>query len=362
MLSPSRLALARRRKGLSLTRLAQLVGLTRKSLYLYEQGEMQPTESTLKRLADTLDFPVSFLTGSDVDDVPLVAVSFRAMSKLPAGKRDIALASALIATTIDDWITSRFRLPPSDIPSLGLMDPETAAHTVRARWGLGEHPIPNVIHLLEAHGVRIFSLPAGSAREVDAFTFRRDDVPYLFLNTSKSGERGRFDAAHELGHLVLHGEEVIPHGLEAESAANRFAAAFLMPESGVRAQRLHNATVANILRAKKRWRVAAMALTHRLKELHMVTDWTYRRLCIDLSRMGYRSSEPNGITRESSQLLSKVFAELRRQGRPLTLIARDIGLPPTELNEYLLGLVLTTVDGLGQNSTPAPTSALRLVQ
>ena len=64
---------------------------------------------------------------------------------------------------------------------------------------------------------------------------------------------------HELGHLVLHGEDREPHGLTAEQEANRFAAAFLMPRSGVLAQGLRNATAQRILVAKRRWNVAAMA-------------------------------------------------------------------------------------------------------
>ena len=33
--------------------------------------------------------------------------------------------------------------------------PETAAEAIRSEWGLGERSIPNLIHLLEAHGVRV---------------------------------------------------------------------------------------------------------------------------------------------------------------------------------------------------------------
>jgi hypothetical protein len=45
--------------------------------------------------------------------------------------------------------------------------------------------------------------------------------------------RGRFDAAHELGHLVMHGHERPLPGPEAEREANQFASAFLMPRADV---------------------------------------------------------------------------------------------------------------------------------
>jgi Zn-dependent peptidase ImmA (M78 family) len=76
---------------------------------------------------------------------------------------------------------------------------------VRARWGLGQATIPNMIHLLEAHGVRVFSL-ASECAAVGTFSTHRGGCPLVLLNVGKSGERIRFDSAHELGHLVLHSE------------------------------------------------------------------------------------------------------------------------------------------------------------
>jgi len=121
----------------------------------------------------------------------------------------------------------------------------------------------------------------------------------IFLATGKTGERGRFDAAHELGHLVLHGEHQVPSRPAAEAEANRFAAAFLMPRAGVLGQGLPDATPARILEAKRIWKVSAMALTHRLHELDLLTEWGYRTACVQLSRLGYRYGEPRGIERES---------------------------------------------------------------
>ena len=39
---------------------------------------------------------------------------------------------------------------------------------------------------------------------VDAFSVWREYTPYIFLKLMKTAEHSRFDAAHELGHLVLH--------------------------------------------------------------------------------------------------------------------------------------------------------------
>jgi Zn-dependent peptidase ImmA (M78 family)/DNA-binding XRE family transcriptional regulator len=354
MLSPSRLAIARKRRGLTLTQLAGLTGLSTHSLSVYENGHQTPSAESLVLLADTLGVAEAFLAGPDVEEIPEDAVSFRARSKMTARQRDRALSSGRIALLINQWIDDRFRLPSPDIPSLTGQEPESAAEMVRARWGLGERPIANVLHLLEAHGVRIYSLTAEN-KELDAYSLYWRTRPFIFLNTSKSGERGRFDAAHELGHLVLDGEYQVPSDRPtAELEANRFAAAFLMPRASVLAHGLRNATSAQILSAKRTWSVAAMALTHRLQELDLLTEWGYRHNCVQLSRLGYRSSEPGGIPRESSQLLAKVLAQARQQGETPAVIAEALGIAVDELQAHMFGLTLMPVSSRGRPGQPNP--------
>ena len=361
MLTPSRLVVARKRSGLTLTRLAELTGLSTHSLSVYENGHQVPSQETLQLLAGTLAVDSMFLVAPDVDEIPEEAVSFRALSKMTARQRDRALAAGRVAICVNDWIEARFRLPDGDLPTLTGHDPEAAAEMVRARWGLGERPVANMLHLLEAHGVRIYSLTAEND-ELDAYSLYWDGQPFIFLSTGKTGERGRFDAAHELGHLILHGEHQVPSARpSAEAEANRFAAAFLMPRASVLAQGLHNATPDRILTAKRTWNVAAMALTHRLHELELITDWGYRTTCVQLSRLGYRRAEPEGIARESSQLLGKVFRALRAEGMTSAAIAADIGISAAELQEHVFGLTLTAVAGDQQAAAAPRRAGLRLV-
>jgi Zn-dependent peptidase ImmA (M78 family) len=316
-----------------------------RSLSLYENGHAVPSPATLTKIADALGVPDDFLRAGEVDELPAAAVSFRAISKMTARQRDQALAAGRMALLIDEWFDSRFCLPPVDVPTLGSYDPESAAEVVRARWGLGTRPIANMLHLAEAHGVRVYSLTQEN-RELDAFSLYWNGRPYVFLSTGKSGERGRFDVAHELGHLVLHSQHEPLHGPEAEVAANRFAAAMLMPRSSVLAAGLHNADVDQILVAKSAWRVSALALTHRLAELGLLTEWGYRSACVSLARLGYKSDEPGGIPRESSQLLAKVFRSLRDQREIPAAVAAAIGIEPAELRAHVFGLTLMSVLGV----------------
>ncbi|WP_192342151.1 helix-turn-helix domain-containing protein [Streptomyces sp. VITNK9] len=348
MVTPSRITLARKRRGLTLAELSRTTGLSLQSLSNYETGRTSPRSTTVRRLAEALGFPEAFFSGHEIDELPAEGISWRARTKTPPRTLDAARAAGTLAARLYDWIDEQFRLPESDLPSLPKPDAETAAEMVRRRWGLGNSAAPNMVHLLEAHGVRVFSLPADSL-EVDAFAVWRGTIPFVFLNTMKSVERGRFDAAHELGHLVMHGsDDKHCSGPDAERQANSFASAFLMPAASVLGHMSAGARVDQILEAKSIWRVSAMALTYRLHDLNLLTDWQYRSVCAELSSRGYRTGEPNGLEqRETSQVLTKVFRALRTKGIRPADVAAELDITVEEMNSMLFGLTLTTVETSG---------------
>ncbi|MCU1624253.1 MAG: Zn-dependent peptidase ImmA, family [Frankiales bacterium] len=358
MLTNTRITLARHRRGLTITQLATDIGVARQTLAAWEVGDQVPTDLNLLHLAASLQFPPSFFSASDIEPVPVGAVSFRALSKMTATTRDIALAAGRISLLINEWFEGRYRLPGPDVPTLGRQSPEQAADVVRQRWGLGNAPIGNLTHVLESHGVRIFSLPV-ECKTVDAFSFRWFDTPLVLLTTGKTAERRRFDLAHELGHLVLHTEHEGFQGPEAEAQANRFASSFLMPRAALMARPLRSATLDAILSERRRWKVAAMALTYRLRDLGFLTEWEYRNHCVELSRRGFRSSEPGGGTAEASQVLGKIFQLMRGKDIGIGDIASDLGLTSVEVTQHLLELVVLPLQshiepGEPTNSNPTP--------
>jgi Zn-dependent peptidase ImmA (M78 family)/DNA-binding XRE family transcriptional regulator len=349
--TPSRIALARKRRGLTVAALSRLLGVTPKTVSRWEDGSRSPEPDTLEQVSAVLRMPVAFFMAEDLDELRQEAVSFRALSKMTARERDMSLTGGRLAVEIGAWLRSRFTLPEPNVPTLEGWDPERAAVAVRERWGLGIAPINNMLDVLEAHGIHVFSL-AGDCQSVDAFSFTREGQPHVLLNLAKTGERRRFDAAHELGHLVLHCGDEVPHGKDSEAQAQRFAAAFLMPATSIQAAGLLGATVPAILHAKRQWKVAAMALTHRLRELNMLTEWGYRDICVRLSQMGYRSGEPAGAIRpEVSQVLTKIAKSLRAQGVSDAEVASQFALHVEDLGAHLFGLIPLVIQGEGQAST-----------
>jgi Zn-dependent peptidase ImmA (M78 family)/transcriptional regulator with XRE-family HTH domain len=346
MVTPSRIRLARERRALTLAGLARICGISQQTLSGYEHGHAEPAPATVRAIASALGFPVPFFSADDIEEIPSEAVAFRARTKTSLRKQRAVRSQAALGVELNDWLTDQFTLPAPRVPTYGKPFPEAAAEMVRSVWNLGDAAAPNMVHLLEAHGVRVFSLDT-EHQDVDAFSFWRDSVPYVFLNTAKSGERGRFDAAHELGHLVMHGHERPSIGPEAERDANQFASAFLLPRADVVGRMPSGAQVDQLLKAKGIWRVSAMALTYRLHDLDLLTDWQYRAACRRLAELGYRSGEPDGIPRETSQVLPQVFALLRRRGRTPASVAAELRIPAAELNALVFGLSFTARPGSG---------------
>jgi len=75
---------------------------------------------------------------------------------MSAAQRDAALAAGQIAFSLSAWISQRFDLPVPNLPNLREEDPISAAGAVRNYWGIGSKPIPKLITLLEAKGIRVF--------------------------------------------------------------------------------------------------------------------------------------------------------------------------------------------------------------
>jgi Zn-dependent peptidase ImmA (M78 family)/DNA-binding XRE family transcriptional regulator len=337
MFNPTRLTLARKRRGLTKKELAGLVGITTRSLTAYEADEYPPADDTLEKLAHALEFPAAFFSGDNLDEPDESIVSFRSMKRMTAAQRHAALAAGAFAFALSEWVNKRFALPRNELPNLAGEKPEVAAEIIRQEWGIGQLSIAHMVRLLEAKGVRVYSL-VENAREVDAFSLWRNDVPYIFLNSYKSSVHARYDAAHELGHLVLH-RHGAAGGQNAEKEANSFAASFLMPHASVIATAPRFATLPHLIKLKKKWIVSVSALARRLYDLGLSSEWHYRTLCVQISEKGYRTKEPDDSPRETSRVWEKVLAALRHEGVTKDHIADELALPSAEIEKLVWGLV-----------------------
>ncbi len=347
--NPNRLTTARLLRGLTQTEIARKLNIIPRTVRGYENGEYDP--ENIKELAEILELPVSFFMQEECINLPSQeAISFRAASRLTVKMKDQARSLQAIAHQINLWLEERYQLPSVNLPNLSKETPSAAATSLRKNWGLGDKPIPNMISLLEKNGIRVFSLSIDSIVDANCIWF--GEQPYIFMNTTKSTERDRFNLAHELGHLVLHSESM--RGFEdrkdskiEEKEANEFAAAFLMPESSLAYNIPNFITVDKLIEIKKKWGVSLAALSYRLFSLGKITEWIYTRvLSPEMARKGYRTKEPDPIPGETSNLLTQVFNLLKEDGLYIDDLSEYLNIPTQDIQNIVFNLGIEKNQGL----------------
>ncbi len=354
MINLNRLEFALKRRGLSQTALSEQLGITTRTLHNYIKD---PSKLNIDVLSKILDFPVTFFyQKDDLPDIPDHTVSFRSMSKTSTKLKNIAISYGVTGFLLNDWFEEEFDLPQADLPDLSHMEPEEASIFLRREWGLGEAPIGNMIALLESKGIRVFSL-AMEAEEVDAFSVWQNNQPFIFLNTKKSAERSRFDAAHELGHLVRdtysmkHSNSTcsktptsINDQRSIERQADAFASAFLMPRSNMFAHKKNFVNINTLISQKKIWGVSVVALAYRMHKLGIISDWVYTRiLCPEIAKNKYRSIEPFPMKHEKSVVLEKILDALNEDNIGIKEIAEKILVSETDIGHLTFGLTARTL-------------------
>jgi Zn-dependent peptidase ImmA (M78 family) len=145
--------------------------------------------------------------------------------------------------------------------------------------------------------------------DVDAFSIPFVDHPLVVLGSDKDDRaRSRFDAAHELGHLVVHGNEVWGTK-EVETQAHRFAAAFLMPRNEIGDELPSRADWQRLFWLKRKWQVSLAALLMRAKTLGRMSDSAYLSAVKETSARGWRRREPIQLgPPEQPQVLARLLA------------------------------------------------------
>ncbi|SKF15051.1 putative Zn peptidase [Mycobacteroides abscessus subsp. abscessus] len=336
-LDARRIEIARTRRGLTKLELGQQLGVTARTITKYE-AEGAPA-SAATALASVLEFPEGYFTRCNAPLVEASGVSFRAARRATARQREAAAAAGVLGVEINDWVSARFMLPGLDLPDFHGDSARAVAVLLRAMWGLGTKPLPNLVQLCESRGIRVYTLPP-FADAVDAYSIWYEGVPYIFLARRKTPERIRFDLAHELGHLLLH-RDVQAETTAHEREADVFASEFLIPSDSIVEYLRYNPNVAELLEVKYQFKVSAMALAYATHAAGRMSDWAYRQTCIELSQRGFRCAEPAGM---SNYEMSRVFPQVLSgvQGAPVSarLIATELHVPVSEVHALTFGAEL----------------------
>ncbi len=335
-MTQSELALAAAHSGRS-------AGLTGAAVSQFELGDAVPSTDTLAALVAALSIDAEFLSISAVDPEGHLPAFFRSLRATPATDRKRARNLTQLvhrfAAVLDELVGLPERVVPS-LPCNPFEDPavrrrraEEAASKVRRNWNLPSGPVVDVVATIEAHGIVCTRLQFGEER-VDAFSVNFSDHPVVVLaNDKKKWDRSRFDAAHELGHLVMHEEAA---GLpEAEKQAHEFSAAFLMPADDITSELPDRADWRHLMELKTQWGVSIAALLMRARTLGVMAENTYVSATKVMSSRGWRRHEPIDGQPERPQVLSRALAQAARKGFQPADLRRQAMIPSDIFSELL---------------------------
>ncbi len=319
----ARLREAREARGLTGTSLADLLGVSPQAISQYEGNHASPHPEVFFRLAAQLNLPAAFFT-QPPDDEPEGTTFFRARTATTKTEQTMARHRMRwlrrIATQINRYVEfPSVSFPPvSECEWADLSDTriEAAAHQARSYWHVGDGPVGNVVWLLENNGA-VASRGVLASNSIDAFSaLRPGEPPWVFLGADKSSAaRSRFDAAHELGHILLHRQTSEATLADArsrkqiETQADKFASAFLLPSEGFAAD-FYRPTLDALRIIKSKWGVSIAAMIMRARDLSIISEDTARRLFIARARRGWSRQEPLDeiVPAEEPLLLRKSFA------------------------------------------------------
>ena len=321
----ARLTLARHLAGLRKSDLATLVEKSPTAVAAWESGAKRPTPATVAQLALSLSVDPGFFAVRP-DDVAALSTTphFRSLRSTSQLARDQAFAYGQLAVDIATSLERHVEFPDLDLPTYPVATddpeddgPEQAAQLVRDQWGINAGPAGHLVRLLENHGILVVFSPPQAA-SVDAYSFDSRLRPVVVLNPIKRDYyRQRFDVAHELGHLIMHGDAE-PGGRIVEDQAHRFAAELLMPADKLRdllPATMGGSTWRTLGKLKEQWGVSMQALLFRARRLGRLGDVSYRNAMATISARGWRRDEPGLIgTIEQPSLLPKSLELLTQEG------------------------------------------------
>ncbi|HHR5847862.1 TPA: ImmA/IrrE family metallo-endopeptidase [Providencia alcalifaciens] len=328
---PERLTQIREARGLSKINLGRLVERSPSTITKWENGSHSPDAEILYELSKILNCPVSWFTKPYVSlgELNKKPVFFRTLSNTA---KDLCKASEIYMGWLQE-LSSHFQeyvdYPDVNVPHLKIadyraIDDETImkmAFECRKSWGLGIAPIDDLLLVMENAGIVCARFEQGSSM-MDGYSQwnEQDGRPYVILASDKDNYfRSRFDAAHELGHIVLHRNINKLDSIcfkPIEEQAHKFASYFIFPEEAFSVELPSYPTLENFLALKSRWGMSAQAMVYRANNSGLISQVEYQRLYKSISARGWRKGEPLDDLRkpESVRLLPRCLNLLLDSG------------------------------------------------
>lgn len=250
-----RLREARTNCGVTQEVAAAELGVPRTAVVHMEAGNRSISVIELATLAALYHRSIADLFAEDAGrpeaDEDLSVTLYRSADEFkghPSIEREVARAIEICkeGTTFHKFLSNRVRVGPPvyheaepETPIMAMRQGYLAAAEERKRLGIGEGPVHQIADVLSSQDIWVAELDLPD--EVSGLLLRKAAVGTLaIVNRNHPRARKQFSYGHEYGHAVLDRSRsaIVSTSSNSrnltETRANAFAAAFLMPEAGVR--------------------------------------------------------------------------------------------------------------------------------
>ena len=336
---PARLTQARTRLGISKADLAARVRVSAAAIGQYEAGVNSPRTEVLGRLAEVLNVrPGFFAVGRPLARIDTVSAHFRSLRSARVSDRLKALATATFIWELTFALERYVKLPEADLPSIAFgTKPTEAASILRQYWELPDGPVKHLVATAESRGIVVAVRPLHEIDAVDAFSAVIVDRPIIITTPRRSENvfRHRFSIAHEIGHLLMHGDAG-EHNASIEREADEFAAAFLTPAAAMDAVLPRRLDLAALDRLGRTWGVSTQSLIRRMVERGRTTESSARRAYQRLAMTNDPLTDPtSAYSGETPFLLRKASELAEGAGAGVPVLAEVLRLSPAQVRNLL---------------------------
>ena len=308
--------------GLNQSQFAKLLGISQPVISKLEKGDKNLEENQIEKFKEY--FEPSFCK-RNVENVNQ-KLYYRKLSSIT--KTKLALFESrlnLLHNTISEALEI-IDLDADGLPKINTddfikekngefkIDFEYLATEIRLKFGIGRGPINNIVDLLESKGIIIhffdYDFISSDNNKFDGVSFYVKGIPVILVNDKIPNSRKVFTIAHELGHLLLHFEDLISIDRDIEAEANHFAASFLAPEKDIKSS-LRQLTLEKLKSLKLEWNMSISSLVYRAYSLGTISQQTLRFWMMKLAPI--RKQEPLEFEIAKPTLLNKMFKLLESE-------------------------------------------------
>jgi Zn-dependent peptidase ImmA (M78 family)/transcriptional regulator with XRE-family HTH domain len=278
------------------SKLAARFSISHATIANFESGRSTPPLDVLAAFAELYDRPLNWFLESGQC---LTGVRYRNL-KSKVRISELHKFEADVQRWVDAYVILEQRLNRpltatiSNFRANNGPPPDELARDTRRELGIGDDEVvPSVIDVLERFGIR--TIENSTDLRIDGLAARYGDEYIVALNPSVSNDRTRFNAGHELAHVLYGDCEKDEEGDKSiEARAFEFASNFLLPNGQLK-RAFEGQSMVRLVQFKERFGISLAAMIYRAEKLSFISKQTAKMLWVEFSRRGWKTSEPGFV-------------------------------------------------------------------